>query len=220
MGVSMPEKETRNEANIQDAKAVAERFGIRFRLVDITELASAAYQSLSRPAKKRESIADGNIKARLRAMVLYYFSNSSNGLVVGTGDKSEIMLGYFTKYGDGACDIMPLADIYKTTVRDIARHLHLPQRVYSKPPSPELWPGQTAQKELGLGYDKLDVILWGLERWMEPEEIAEETGLPLKLVRDVRNRWLASEHKRRTPLALKMGYRTAGLDMRLPYNLR
>ena len=169
MGVSMPEKETRNERNIQDAKAVAEKFGIRFRLVDITDMVSVAYHSLRGPAKKKETIAYGNIKARLRAMVLYYFANSNNGLVVGTGDKSEIMLGYFTKYGDGACDIQPLADLYKTTVRDLAQHLRLPQRVYSKPPSPELRPGQTAQKELGLGYYRLDMILWGLERWMEPE---------------------------------------------------
>ncbi len=217
LGVSMPEKETWNVKNVQDAKAMAKKFGVRFKLLDITKLVEAARQSLGVSTGKTETVAYGNIKARLRAVVLYYLANAKQGLVVGTGDKSEIMLGYFTKYGDGACDTQPLADLYKTTVRDLAKHLRLPPRIYSKRASPELWPGQTAEKELGLGYDRLDLILWGLERWMKPEEIAEETGLPLKVVRGVRNRWLASEHKRRPPLALKMGYRTAGMDLRLPH---
>jgi NAD+ synthase len=149
-------------------------------------------------------------------MVLYYFANTERGLVVGTGDKSEIMLGYFTKFGDGACDILPLADLYKTSVRNLARHLGIPERIRVKASSPELWPGQTAERELGLSYEKLDRILWGLERWMIPEEIARETGLKLALVRKVRERWLKSEHKRRPPLAMKLGYRTAGDDLRLP----
>ena len=150
-------------------------------------------------------------------MLLYYLANENRGLVVGTGDKSELMLGYFTKFGDGACDIQPLADLYKTSVRDLARHLGLPKRVYSKPASPELWPGQTAEKELGLSYEKLDQMLWGLERWVSPADIAAEIGVPVALVRKIRDRWLCSEHKRRPPLALKIGYRTAGADLRLPY---
>lgn len=217
LGVSMPENETRNEQNLQDAKSVAKKFGVRFMLLDITKLVETATQSLGVPTGQGKIVPYGNIKARLRAMVLYYLANTKNGLVVGTGDKSEIMLGYFTKYGDGACDTQPLADLYKTTVRDLAKHLRLPPRIYSKPASPELWAGQTSEKELGLAYDKLDLILWGLERWMKPEEIVEETGLSLKAVRDVRDRWLASEHKRRPPLTLKMGYRTAGMDLRLPH---
>src|SRR3989442_2816279 len=120
------------------------------------------------------------------------------------------MLGYFTKFGDGACDLLPLADLYKTSVRNLAKHLGIPERIRVKASSPELWPGQTAEKELGLSYEKLDRILWGLERWMTAEEIVEETGLKLALVRKVRERWLKSEHKRRPPLAMKLGYRTAG----------
>ena len=126
------------------------------------------------------------------------------------------MLGYFTKFGDGACDILPLADLYKTSIRNLARHLGIPERIRVKASSPELWPGQSAERELGLSYEKLDRILWGLERWMTPEGIVEETGLKLPLVKKVRERWLKSEHKRRPPLALKLGYRTAGDDLRLP----
>src|SRR6267143_4683687 len=122
-----------------------------------------------------------------------------------------------TKYGDGACDLLPLGDVYKTSVRSLARHLNLPPRIYTKTPSPELWPGQTAEKELGLGYDMIDPILWGLERWLRPKEIASELSLPVSIVARVRKRWLAGEHKRRTPIIPKLGFRTVGMDLRLPY---
>jgi NAD+ synthase len=214
LGLSLPEKETRNDKALEDARLVASKSRIRFKIIDITPIVESARTALS--AKKAKGIPWGNVKARLRAVVLYYFANSERGLVVGTGDKSEIMLGYFTKFGDGACDILPLADVYKTSVRNLARHLGLPERIRVKASSPELWPGQTAEKELGLSYEKLDRILWGLERWMTPEEIVVETGLKLAFVRRVRERWLKSEHKRRPPLAMKLGYRTAGDDLRLP----
>ena len=214
LGISLPEKETRNDRALEDARLVASKYRIRFKVTDLTPTVEASRNTLN--AKMAKGIPWGNVKARLRAMVLYYYANTEHGLVVGTGDKSEVMLGYFTKFGDGACDILPLADLYKTSVRDLARHLGIPERIRVKASSPELWPGQTAEKELGLSYEKLDRILWGLERWMTPEEIVEEIGLKLALVRKVRERWLNSEHKRRSPLAMKLGYRTAGDDLRLP----
>ena len=214
LGVSLPESETRNARALEDARLVASKYRIRLKLIDITPIVESSRDTLI--ARKAKGIPWGNVKARLRAMVLYYFANTEHGLVVGTGDKSEIMLGYFTKFGDGACDVLPLADLYKTSVRNLARHLGIPERIRVKASSPELWPGQTAEKELGLSYEKLDRILWGLERWMIPKEIVEETGLKLALVRKVRERWLKSEHKRRPPLAMKLGYRTAGDDLRLP----
>jgi len=214
LGISLPEKETRNDKALEDAKSVASKYRVRFKIIDLTPIVEASRNTLD--AKRARGVPWGNVKARLRAMVLYYFANVEQGLVVGTGDKSEIMLGYFTKFGDGACDLLPLADLYKTSVRNLAKHLGIPERIRVKASSPELWPGQTAEKELGLSYEKLDRILWALERWMTPEEIVEETGLKLALVRKVRERWLKSEHKRRPPLAMKLGYRTAGDDLRLP----
>jgi NAD+ synthase len=214
LGINLPEKETRNDKALEDARLVASKYRMRFKIIDITPIVGASRNTLD--AEKARGVPWGNVKARARAMVLYYFANTEHGLVVGTGDKSEIMLGYFTKFGDGACDILPLADLYKTSVRNLAKHLGIPERIRVKASSPELWPGQTAEKELGLSYEKLDRILWGLERWMTPEEIAEETSLKLELVRKVRERWLRSEHKRRPPLAMKLGYRTAGDDLRLP----
>jgi NAD+ synthase len=214
LGISLPERETRNDRALEDARSVASKFRIRFKIIDMTPIVETSRNALD--AKVARGIPWGNVKARLRAMILYYFANTEHGLVVGTGDKSEIMLGYFTKFGDGACDLLPLADLYKTSVRNLARHLGIPERIRVKASSPELWPGQTAEKELGISYGKLDRILWGLERWLTPDEIAEETGLKLALVKKVRERWLKSEHKRRPPLALKLGYRTAGDDLRLP----
>ena len=217
LGFCLPEAETRNERNIKDTKEIATMLGIKLRIIDITHLVEAAAKTVSHT--KKGKIAYGNLKARLRSAVLYYFSNINRGLVVGTGDKSEMMLGYFTKYGDGACDLQPLADMYKTSVRNLAPHLGIPERIFSKPSTPELWAGQTAEGELGLPYEKLDWILWGLERWMTPKEIGLELKLPSKLVVDVRKRWIESEHKRRPPLAMKLGFRTPGQDLRIPYSL-
>ena len=219
LGFCLPEAETRSRKSVQDAQEVAGQFRIRFKTLDMTSLVQAAATVLHPSKMMYNVIAHGNVKSRLRAMILYYYANTSKGLVVGTGDKSEIMLGYFTKYGDGACDIQPIADLYKSAVRDIARHLGLPRRIFSKPSSPELWPGQIAEDELGLEYSKLDSILWRLERWMPPKEISEELGIPLRTVEKVRGRWLQAEHKRRPPLAIKLGYRTASQDLRIPYSL-
>jgi len=219
LGLCLPEAETRSPQSVQDAQEVARKFGIRFKTLDITSLVQAAVTLLHPTKMKLKVVAHGNVKSRLRAMILYYYANTSNGLVVGTGDKSEIMLGYFTKYGDGACDIQPIADLYKSAVRDIARHLGLPRRIFSKPSSPELWPGQIAEDELGLEYSKLDSILWRLERWMPPREISDELRIPRRTVEKVRIRCLKSEHKRRPPLSIKLGFRTAGQDLRIPYSL-
>jgi NAD+ synthase len=218
LGFWLQEDETFNPESLHDARLVAEKFSIKMKKLDISPLIHETGH-LVLGSKKRNPLTWGNVKARIRAMILYYYANTSNGLVVGTGDKSEIMLGYFTKYGDGACDLQPLADLYKTSLRDLARYLKLPSRIFSKPSSPELWPGQTAEKELGLPYAKLDLVLWGLERWITPEEISEELSLPLKIVKSIRARWILSEHKRRPPLAMKLGFRTTGQDLRVPYNL-
>ncbi len=219
LGFSLPEDDTRSERNIAQAKLVAEKFRLRFNVADITGILRAASDALSRPKRSLQNLPYANLKARLRMVVLYYFANLNKGLVIGTSDKSEMMLGYFTKYGDGACDLAPIADLYKTTVRHLGKYLGLPQTILSKTSSPELWPGQTAERDLGASYDKLDLVLWGLERWMSTREISSELSLPLRFVEQVRRRWISSEHKRRPPLTFKIGFRTAGQDLRIPYSL-
>jgi NAD+ synthase len=198
---------------------VAKKFHVTFQTIDITRMMNAVAATISARPNEKKLLPYANLKARLRMIALYYFANKRNGLVVGTSDKSEMMLGYFTKYGDGASDIEPLADLYKTTVRFLGDRLGIPKVILEKPPSPELWPGQTAEKELGTSYERLDLILWALERWMTTREIAQELKVPVNLVNNIRKRFLSSEHKRRPPMILKMGYRTAGQDLRIPYSL-
>jgi NAD+ synthase len=125
------------------------------------------------------------------------------------------MMGYFTKWGDVAADISPIMDLYKTQVRKIAEHVGVPKEIIAKPPSPALWPGQTAEGELGLKYEVLDLILYGLEHFMKEEEIAKQLNIEKEVVLKVKHRWLDTEHKRRMLLTTKIEYRTVGADFRL-----
>jgi len=124
-------------------------------------------------------------------------------------------MGYFTKWGDVAADISPLMDLYKSQVRKLAQHIGIPREIVAKPPSPALWPGQLAEEELGIKYEKLDIILYALEHFMEVEEIASQLNLMKETVEKVKHRWLSTEHKRRMLLTMKIQYRTIGTDFRL-----
>ena len=218
LGICLPERETWNEHDIQHAKNISRLSTTQFELIDITSTIEAIRKTI--PSYNSEQrIPDGNIKARSRMVILYYYANSLQRLVVGSGDKSEIMLGYFTKWGDYCADLAPLTDLFKTQVQALARHLSLPEEIVAKPPTPALWPGQSTEGELGLRYETLDLILYGLEHFMLPEEISRQLNLPLDTVTRVEERWLRSEHKRRPPLAMKIGYRTVAHDIRLPYSI-
>jgi len=214
--LNMPEDETYNATDIQHAKAVAKKFGFKIETIDITSILKAYYKTLP-TYNPHDKISKGNLKARTRMTCLYYYANHQNRIVCGSSDKSETMMGYFTKWGDVAADISPLMDLYKTQVRQLAAHIGIPTQIITKPSTPQLWPGQLAEKELGIQYETLDLILLGLENFMSAEEIADQLKLPIKLVNDIRNRWLAKEHKRRPPLTIKLEYRTIGTDFRLPY---
>jgi NAD+ synthase len=216
LALSMPEKETYNSLDIKHSRMLADKFHFSLESIDITNILKAYYKSIPafRPA---DLVSKGNIKARARTVCVYYYANLQNRIVVGPSDKSETMLGYFTKWGDVAADISPLMDLYKSQVRQLASHIGVPTEIVDKPSSPQLWPGQLAETELGMKYETLDLVLLGLESFMTPEEIAEQLHLSLKQVEAVKARWLSSEHKRRTPLTMKTGYRTTGMDFRLPY---
>jgi NAD+ synthase len=149
---------------------------------------------------------------------IYYYANRLHLIACGSSDKSETMMGYFTKWGDVAADISPIMDLYKTQVRKLARFIGLPEEIVEKPSSPALWPSQTAEDELGIRYEQLDLILFGLERFMKPEEIAAVLHVQKRLVDGIKRRWLSSEHKRRMLLTAKLEYRTVGADFRLQRN--
>ncbi len=156
----------------------------------------------------------GNVKARLRMVLLYTLARERRRRVMGTGNKSELLLGYFTKYGDGGVDLLPLGDLYKTQVRELAERLKLPESIRTRAPTAGLWPGQTDEEELGLPYATLDEILFGLEQLGAPEEVARAAGQPVEVVRSIEARVLANRHKRRMPPIPKVGLRTVGLDWR------
>jgi len=215
LGLMLPERETYNPKDVDDAKIVAEKFGVKTQICDITPALEGFYKTIP-VFDAADKLCKGNIKARTRMIYLYYYANKFNRIVCGSSDKSETMMGYFTKWGDVAADISPIMDLYKTQVRKLAVHLGIPADLAAKPSTPALWPNQLAETELGIKYETLDLILYGLERFMTTEEIARQLNIENALVKKVKNRWLAAEHKRRMPLTAKIEYRTIGADFRLP----
>jgi len=215
LGLMLPEQETYNQKDIRDATIVSEKFGLKTQVCDITSVLENFYKSMP-IFDHADKLCKGNIKARTRMIFLYYYANKLNRIVCGSSDKSETMMGYFTKWGDVAADISPIMDLYKTQVRKLAEHLGIPKQLATKPATPALWPNQLAETELGIQYETLDLILYGLERFMEEEEIAEQLSIEIALVKKIKNRWLSAEHKRRMLLAPKLEYRTVGTDFRLP----
>lgn len=218
LALMLPEKETRKQKDIDDAIAIADQFHIQTQLCDITEALNGIYKSI--PAYDHANcLCRGNIKARTRMIFIYYYANNQNRIVCGTSDKSETMMGYFTKWGDMAADITPNSDLYKSQVRKLALHLGIPKELALKPATPALWPEQLAESELEIKYETLDLILYGLERFMKSKEIAEELNIEQCVVDRIKARWLANEHKRRLSLAPKLGFRTVGNDFRLPRHI-
>ncbi len=215
LALLLPEEETRNQKDINDAKAIAEQFNIETQMVDMTLIVDNFYKAIP-VFDQSDRVCKGNIKARTRMIILYYYANKLNKIVCGSSDKSETLMGYFTKWGDGAADMAPIMDLYKTQVRKLAIHLGIPEPIALKPSTPALWPNQSAEGELGIKYDTLDLILYGLERFMPTEEIASQVGIEQEIVEKVKSRWLDNEHKRRMPIAPKLGFRTVGSDFRLP----
>jgi NAD+ synthase len=174
--------------DLAHAQEFARKFGIRIKTIDLTK----AYDSLVRLLPATGAMAQHNLKPRLRMLVLYYFANKMNYLVCGTGNKSEINVGYFTKFGDGAADILPIAGLLKRQVVKLAAELGLPRQIIEKPPTAGLWPGQTDEGEMGISYAELDDILARMEKG------ARQIAAPQK-VRKVRQMLLRSAHKRQGP---------------------
>ena len=144
----------------------------------------------------RYSQAYYRIKHRMRMVYLYYYAEQLNYLVAGTSNKSEDMVGFFVKYGDGAADIMPIATLYKSQVRQLSEWLGVPKCIIKKPPSPDLLPGITDELALKISYEKLDLVLLGIEKGMVEREIARESGVNVKMIRYIKILVSLSEHMR------------------------
>ncbi|QHN07559.1 NAD+ synthase [Methanothermobacter sp. THM-2] len=196
LGIIMPSATTPAE-DLKHAELVAEENGIEYETVDIEPI----LESFSGICGHRASrLALANLKPRARMMVLYYHANSMNRLVAGTGNRTELLVGYFTKYGDGGVDILPIGGLYKKQVRMLAEELGVPSEIISKAPSAGLWPGQTDEEELGISYDVLDEILFLLvDKKMGVPEVASELGVPAEEVKRIQGMVRAAGHKLRPP---------------------
>ncbi|HWG92460.1 MAG TPA: NAD+ synthase [Candidatus Thermoplasmatota archaeon] len=212
LGLILPHESSSPEDEAH-ARLVATHLGMAVERIDITPVVKAVHAACDHSF---EGMAANNLKPRSRMLLLYAHANSMNRLVAGTGNKSELMTGYFTKYGDGGADLYPLGDLYKTQVFALSRQLGLPREVVDKPPTAGLYPGQTDEGELGIAYRDLDRVLAALEGGLSRDAAAARAGVEPALVGRVLSRIESSEHKRTSLVIPKVGFRTPGADWRLP----
>jgi NAD+ synthase len=202
LGLIMPDHEVTPQEDIDDAKALAKLLGIKFHVIDITPTVKTFSSSIPIfEDEEKDKLPLGNLRVRIRMCLLYYYANKLNYLVLGTTDRSEWYIGYFTKYGDGAVDVEPIIILYKSQVRRLALHLGVPEKIALKPSSPRMWPGHTAEGELGVSYNDIDIVLYALhDLGLKPEEIPQATGVSEKVVARVLELERSNKHKREPPL--------------------
>jgi NAD+ synthase len=209
--VTMPYKES-NPESLAHARLVVEGLGINAEIIDITPMIDAYFAM--EPSADR--VRRGNKLSRERMTILYDQSAKHQALVLGTSNKTELMLGYGTLYGDMASALNPLGDLYKTQVWQLAQSMGVPEEIVKKRPSADLWTGQTDEEELGFSYEKVDEVLYYLldERY-EPQDL-EALGYEGAFVRRVLSLVQSSQYKRRLPLIAKVSLRTIDRDFRYP----
>jgi NAD+ synthase len=209
--VLMPYR-TSSEASVRDAEEVVRRLGCASELVDISPMVDGFYGSDPDASPLRR----GNFMARMRMSVLYDRSVTWNGLVIGTGNKTESLIGYTTVFGDSACAFNPVGDLYKSQVRQLATDLGVPDEIIRKAPSADLWPGQTDEAEAGFSYPELDRILfWRIDKRHSIDEVVA-LGFERSMVERVDRMVAGAEFKRQVPPIAKLGPRTTGVDYLYP----
>lgn len=197
--IMLPYK-TSNKNSLLHAELVVKDLGINSKVVEITDMIDAYFKNEENPSSLRK----GNKMARERMSILFDNSSKENALVVGTSNKTEIFLGYSTQFGDSACALNPIGDLYKTNIWDLARYLKVPQEIIDKKPSADLWEGQTDEEEMGITYLEADKILFRLiEENKTAEEIISE-GFDKRLIENITRRISRSEYKRKMPLIAKI----------------
>ncbi|MEN6330069.1 MAG: NAD+ synthase [Methanobacteriaceae archaeon] len=200
LALIMPTSSTPS-GDVEDAVKLAKQLGIKYKSINLDPLLAPVENICEGGLHQEHSLlAQANLKARMRMMILYYHANALNRLVVGTGNRTELLVGYFTKYGDGGVDILPLGGLYKTDVRQLAHHLEIPAEILDKKPTAGLWPGQTDEEDLGISYELLDKILYLLadEKLVE-DAVASKLGINARVVVNVRVMMQRALHKLQTP---------------------
>ena len=192
LALIMPDTEITPNYETEDALKMIALTGIEYKLLDIKPIVKEYSQYL-----EPNDWAKGNLRARVRTNILYYYANAKNLLVLGSSDKSEHFIGYFTKFGDGAADLTPIISLYKLQVRKIAEFLGVPKKVIEKKSSAHLWKEHEAEKEIGVSYEEIDSILYCLlDKKLSVEETRNKTQIEKSIIGKVYSRFLKSEHKR------------------------
>ena len=215
LAIRMPYRTSSPESEA-DAQAVVDALGCRSERVDITPMVEPMLELIGPEEDASLRVRRGNVMARQRMIVLYDRSAAFDALVLGTSNKTEALLGYGTLYGDMAAALQPIGDLYKSQLRAVATQLGVPERIVAKPPSADLWPGQTDEGELGASYEDLDRILFALvdRRWTLDRCVA--AGLDRSLIAWVARRVAQTEFKRQLPPVAKISLRTPGIDHLYP----
>jgi NAD+ synthase len=219
--VLMPYRTSSGES-VEHARLVVDRLGCASEIVDISPMVDGYFGSAGEPGAGGESALEatqlrrGNLMARERMCVLYDRSVVWGGLVAGTGNKTESLIGYSTLFGDSACAFNPIGDLYKSQVRQVAAAVGVPEAIIRKAPSADLWPGQTDEAEAGFTYPELDRLLfWMIDKRRTDEELVA-IGFPVVAIERVKRLVAAAEFKRQVPPIAKLGPRTTGVDYLYP----
>tara|TARA_B110000263_G_scaffold38680_1_gene30264 strand:- start:28 stop:810 length:783 start_codon:yes stop_codon:yes gene_type:complete len=192
LAIIMPDSKVSPESETSDAIKIVDNLGLNYKLLDINSI-HKEFNMVLEP----EDRALGNLRARIRMNVLYYYANLKNLLVLGSSDKSEFNIGYFTKFGDGAADVLPIVSLYKTQVREMAKKLGIDENIISKKSSPHLWPNHDAEHEIGAEYEQIDIILYCmLEKKLSIENTISESEISENVVRKIFQLYDDNMHKR------------------------
>ncbi|MCL2157276.1 MAG: NAD+ synthase [Methanobrevibacter sp.] len=206
MGVYMSTS-TASKEDKKHSKLIAEILNLRYEEIAIDNL-SNDFINLAKNSQwigendSSEKTAEGNLKARIRMSILYYYANLNNFLVAGTSNRSELLIGYFTKYGDGACDILPIANIYKSQLKKLANDWNIPEEIINKPPSAGFYEGQTDEDEIGFSYEILDKLLHSIvDKRLDNDTISKEIKISTAEINKVRDKIDNNKHKLQFPLS-------------------
>ena len=194
LALVMPDSTVSPSNETSDALKVVGELELDYKLIDI-DVIHKVYSNHLEPDER----ALGNLRARIRANIIYYYANLKNFLVLGTSDKSEYSIGYFTKFGDGSADLLPISKLYKTQLREFAKILGVPNNIITKKSSPNLWKEHIAEEELGITYEEIDSILYCLEKRLTIDDIIKKTEIKKESVEKIYHMHEKSWHKRLPP---------------------
>ena len=201
--ITIPERDVTPQSDITDVMLHCKQLNLTCNTVEITPILH-----VMRDIIPGYDITDrttcGNIRSRLRMLIAYHHANIEEKLVMGTSNKTELLTGFFTKYGDGGVDFMPLGNLWKYNIKQLAKYLKIPENIIKKPPSPGFYEGHTDEDELGMSYDNIDLILYSYERGLTTNEISNDLSIEKSEVKRMLYRVKANQHKRANPLILRL----------------